>query len=172
VFSRPEDLTNTEDCDVLKYFTKRTRCHTPPRAHSRADHVWHVANFWQGSFTENFEHRPSPFGWHALPPLSFYCSMLGVVLNQFLFVKGLSLTTVINASLLGTTIPAFTLIVIRSTHCSSVETILSHAARVTSLFGKHSTISAASSVSCSISRETRRVMDSSSDLTTSQALFN
>ena len=39
------------------------------------------------------------------------CSMLGVVLNQFLFVKGLSLTTVINATLLSTTIPAFTLLV-------------------------------------------------------------
>src|SRR2546423_8251083 len=38
-------------------------------------------------------------------------SLLGVVLNQFLFVKGLSLTTVINATLLGTTIPVFTLLV-------------------------------------------------------------
>jgi drug/metabolite transporter (DMT)-like permease len=38
-------------------------------------------------------------------------ALLGVVLNQFLFVKGLSLTTVINATLLGTTIPIFTLIV-------------------------------------------------------------
>ena len=38
-------------------------------------------------------------------------SMLGVVLNQFLFVKGLSYTTVINATLLGTTIPVFTLLV-------------------------------------------------------------
>jgi drug/metabolite transporter (DMT)-like permease len=37
--------------------------------------------------------------------------MLGVVVNQLLFVKGLSLTTVINATLLGTTIPVFTLIV-------------------------------------------------------------
>jgi drug/metabolite transporter (DMT)-like permease len=33
------------------------------------------------------------------------------VLNQLLFVKGLSLTTVINATLLGTTIPVFTLLV-------------------------------------------------------------
>lgn len=32
-------------------------------------------------------------------------SLLGVVLNQLLFVKGLSLTTAINATLLGTTIP-------------------------------------------------------------------
>ena len=38
-------------------------------------------------------------------------SLLGVVLNQWLFVKGLSLTTVINATLLGTTIPIFTLLV-------------------------------------------------------------
>ena len=39
------------------------------------------------------------------------CSMLGVTLNQLLFVKGLALTTVINATLLGTTIPVFTLVV-------------------------------------------------------------
>lgn len=38
-------------------------------------------------------------------------SILGVVLNQFLFVKGLSLTTAINATLLSTTIPVFTLLV-------------------------------------------------------------
>lgn len=38
-------------------------------------------------------------------------SLLGVVLNQLLFVKGLSLTTVINATLLTTTIPVFTLLV-------------------------------------------------------------
>jgi drug/metabolite transporter (DMT)-like permease len=38
-------------------------------------------------------------------------SLLGVVLNQLLFVKGLSLTTVIDATLLGTTIPVFTLLV-------------------------------------------------------------
>lgn len=38
-------------------------------------------------------------------------SLLGVVLNQFLFVKGLSLTTVINTTLLGTTIPVFTLVI-------------------------------------------------------------
>lgn len=41
----------------------------------------------------------------------FLYSILGVVLNQFLFVKGLSYTTVVNATLLGTTIPVFTLIV-------------------------------------------------------------
>ena len=37
-------------------------------------------------------------------------SLLGVVLNQFLFVKGLELSTVINATLLSTVIPVFTLI--------------------------------------------------------------
>ena len=36
-------------------------------------------------------------------------SLLGVVLNQLLYVKGLSLTTAINATLLSTTIPVFTL---------------------------------------------------------------
>jgi len=44
-------------------------------------------------------------------PLLVVSSLLGVVLNQWLFVKGLSLTTVINATLLGTTIPIFTLLV-------------------------------------------------------------
>ena len=39
------------------------------------------------------------------------CSMLGVVGNQFLYVKGLSLSTVINVTLLNTTIPVFTLFV-------------------------------------------------------------
>jgi drug/metabolite transporter (DMT)-like permease len=38
-------------------------------------------------------------------------SLLGVVFNQLLFVKGLSLTTAINATLLTTTIPVFTLVV-------------------------------------------------------------
>lgn len=38
-------------------------------------------------------------------------SLLGVVINQLLFVKGLSLTTAINATLLSTTIPVFTLAV-------------------------------------------------------------
>ncbi|MGH9944374.1 MAG: DMT family transporter [Pyrinomonadaceae bacterium] len=37
-------------------------------------------------------------------------SLLGVVLNQFLFVKGLALSTAVNATLLGTTIPIFTLL--------------------------------------------------------------
>lgn len=44
-------------------------------------------------------------------PLLVASSLLGVVFNQWLFVKGLSLTTVINATLLGTTIPIFTLLV-------------------------------------------------------------
>lgn len=38
-------------------------------------------------------------------------SLLGIVINQLLFVKGLSLTTVINATLLSTTIPVFALAV-------------------------------------------------------------
>jgi drug/metabolite transporter (DMT)-like permease len=38
-------------------------------------------------------------------------SLLGVVLNQLLFVKGLSYTTVINSTLLSTVIPVFTLTV-------------------------------------------------------------
>ena len=39
------------------------------------------------------------------------CSMIGVVGNQLLYVKGLSLTTVINSTLLSTTIPVFALFV-------------------------------------------------------------
>jgi drug/metabolite transporter (DMT)-like permease len=38
-------------------------------------------------------------------------SLLGVVINQWLFVKGLSLTTAVNATLIGTTIPIFTLLI-------------------------------------------------------------
>ncbi|HEY0079540.1 MAG TPA: DMT family transporter [Pyrinomonadaceae bacterium] len=38
-------------------------------------------------------------------------SLLGVVLNQFLFTKGLSLSTVVNSTLIGTAIPVFTLLV-------------------------------------------------------------
>ncbi|MEO6394275.1 MAG: DMT family transporter [Pyrinomonadaceae bacterium] len=38
-------------------------------------------------------------------------SLIGVVLNQLLFVKGLAMTTVINATLISSTIPIFTLIV-------------------------------------------------------------
>lgn len=38
-------------------------------------------------------------------------SVLGLILNQWLFVKGLSLTTAINATLLSTTIPVSTLLV-------------------------------------------------------------
>jgi len=39
------------------------------------------------------------------------CSVIGVAGNQFLFVKGLSMTTAINATLLSSAIPAFTLFV-------------------------------------------------------------
>lgn len=42
--------------------------------------------------------------------IAFY-SLLGVVLNQLLYVKGLALSTAINATLLGTLIPVFTLLV-------------------------------------------------------------
>ena len=45
-----------------------------------------------------------------LARLALY-SLLGVVLNQFLFVKGLALSTVINSALLGTAIPVSALIV-------------------------------------------------------------
>jgi len=38
-------------------------------------------------------------------------SLLGVVLNQLLFVKGLSYTTAINATIISTTIPIFTLVI-------------------------------------------------------------
>src|SRR5215203_630625 len=38
-------------------------------------------------------------------------SLLGVVLNQFLYLKGLSLSTAVNAALLNATIPVFTLLV-------------------------------------------------------------
>lgn len=38
-------------------------------------------------------------------------SLLGVVLNQFMFVKGLEMSTVINATLLGVAIPVWTLLV-------------------------------------------------------------
>jgi drug/metabolite transporter (DMT)-like permease len=44
-------------------------------------------------------------------PLLIVSSLLGLVLNQWLYVKGLSLTTAINSTLLSTTIPVFTLFV-------------------------------------------------------------
>ncbi len=44
-------------------------------------------------------------------PLLIGSSLLGLVLNQLLFTTGLSLTTAINATLLSTTIPVFTLLV-------------------------------------------------------------
>lgn len=45
-----------------------------------------------------------------LARLTLY-SLLGVVLNQFLYIKGLSLSTAVNAALLNATIPVFTLLV-------------------------------------------------------------
>ncbi len=45
-----------------------------------------------------------------LARLALY-SLLGVVLNQFLYLKGLSLSTAVNAALLNATIPVFTLLV-------------------------------------------------------------
>jgi drug/metabolite transporter (DMT)-like permease len=44
-------------------------------------------------------------------PLLIISSLLGLVFNQWLFVKGLSLTTAINATLISTTIPISTLVV-------------------------------------------------------------
>jgi drug/metabolite transporter (DMT)-like permease len=44
-------------------------------------------------------------------PLLIISSLLGLVFNQWLFVKGLSLTTAINSTLLSTTIPISTLVV-------------------------------------------------------------
>src|SRR6267154_3563417 len=44
-------------------------------------------------------------------PLVILSSLLGLVFNQLLFTKGLSLTTAINATLLSTTIPVSTLLV-------------------------------------------------------------
>lgn len=44
-------------------------------------------------------------------PLLIISSALGLVFNQWLFVKGLSLTTAINSTLIGTSIPIATLIV-------------------------------------------------------------
>ncbi len=44
-------------------------------------------------------------------PLLIASSLLGLVFNQLLFTKGLSLTTAINATLLSTAIPVFTLLV-------------------------------------------------------------
>lgn len=48
-------------------------------------------------------------GWRDYARLALY-SLLGVVINQFLFIKGLSLSTAINATVLGTAIPVFTLL--------------------------------------------------------------
>lgn len=59
----------------------------------------------QRRFTPLLKMRLKDFAWLVL------CSLIGVVGNQFLFVKGLSLTTAINATLLSTTIPVFALFV-------------------------------------------------------------
>jgi drug/metabolite transporter (DMT)-like permease len=44
-------------------------------------------------------------------PRLVVCALLGIVLNQFLFLNGLARTTATNASVLGCTIPVFTLLV-------------------------------------------------------------
>jgi len=44
-------------------------------------------------------------------PLLIVSSSLGLILNQWLFVKGLSITTAINATLLSTSIPVSTLVI-------------------------------------------------------------
>jgi len=49
--------------------------------------------------------RRKDFAWLTL------CSLMGIIGNQLLYIKGLSLTTVINTTLLNTTMPAFTLFV-------------------------------------------------------------
>ncbi len=56
-----------------------------------------------------FRHRPDRRR-GDLARFALY-SLLGVVLNQFLFTKGLAHSTVVNATLLSTSIPVFTLIV-------------------------------------------------------------
>lgn len=45
-----------------------------------------------------------------LARLALY-SLLGIVLNQFLYVKGIALSTAVNAALLGTSVPVFTLVI-------------------------------------------------------------
>jgi len=42
---------------------------------------------------------------------SYFCALLGVVFNQWLFATGLKLTTVVNTVLISTTIPVFTLLI-------------------------------------------------------------
>lgn len=54
-------------------------------------------------------HSRTVEGWRDYAWLAVY-SLLGVVINQFLFIKGLSLSTAINATVLGTAIPVFTLL--------------------------------------------------------------
>lgn len=64
-----------------------------------------VLTLFRRQFSQLFRLPGRTIAWIALS------SLLGVVLNQLLFVKGLSFTTAINASLLTTTIPVFTLAV-------------------------------------------------------------
>ena len=59
----------------------------------------------QRSFRPLMEMPKKDVAWIAL------CSMMCVVGNQFIYLTGLSLTTVINTTLLSTTIPVFTLFV-------------------------------------------------------------
>ena len=59
----------------------------------------------QRSLTPLFKMPGKDLGWLVL------CSVIGVVGNQFLFVAGLSMTTAINATLLSSAIPVFTLFV-------------------------------------------------------------
>jgi drug/metabolite transporter (DMT)-like permease len=54
--------------------------------------------------------RPAVPARADLARLALY-SLLGVVLNQFLYVKGLSLSTAVNAALLNATIPVFALLI-------------------------------------------------------------
>jgi len=64
-----------------------------------------VLGLIQRSFGPLLEMPKKDIAWIAL------CSLLGVVGNQFIYLTGLSLTTVINTTLLSTTIPVFTLFV-------------------------------------------------------------
>ena len=59
------------------------------------------------------QRRLRPLRSMPLPDLAWLtlCSIVGVVGNQFIYLTGLSFTTVINTTLLSTTIPVFTLFV-------------------------------------------------------------
>lgn len=64
-----------------------------------------VFSLLQRKVVELFRLPKRVIGWLLLS------SLLGVVINQLVFVKGLSLTTAINATLLTTTVPVFILLV-------------------------------------------------------------